>query len=131
MRLASASGRGWNPLAERATTKNGALLAQVRGFFEQHGASRFEDMKGDDGQRVINRAGFYRVNEDRAREYLVLPEAFKREVCVGIDCKFAKRVLLDHGWLVPGADRTAQKIRLPGMGPTWVYVFSPKMWEAE
>ena len=93
-------------------------------------------MNGTEGQRVINRAGFYRANAkgahgEETREYLVLPEAFKREVCVGIDCKFAKRVLLDHGWLVPGADRTAQKIRLPGMGPTWVYVFSPKMWEAE
>jgi uncharacterized protein (DUF927 family) len=108
-----------------------ALLAQVRGFFEQHGASRFEDMKGDDGQRVINRAGFYRVNEDRAREYLVLPEAFKREVCAGFDSKFAKKVLQDHGWLVPGADRPTQKVRLPGLGSTWVYVLAATMWEAE
>jgi uncharacterized protein (DUF927 family) len=108
-----------------------ALLAQVRGFFEQHGASRFEDINGDNGQRIINRAGFYRVNESEMREYLVLPQAFRGEVCTGFDSKFAKRVLLDRGWLIPGSDRTAQRARLPGMGPTWVYVFSPKMWEAE
>ena len=108
-----------------------ALLAQVRGFFEQHGASRFENMKGDEGQRVLNRAGFYRVNVDGTREYHVLPEAFKREVCTGFDSKFAKRVLLDRGWLAPGSDRTTQRVRLPRMGPTWVYVFTAKMWEAE
>ena len=34
------------------------LLAQVRGFFEAHGASRFEDMGASIDQRVINRAGF-------------------------------------------------------------------------
>ena len=35
------------------------LLAQVRGFFETHGASRFEDVGASIDQRVINRAGFY------------------------------------------------------------------------
>jgi uncharacterized protein (DUF927 family) len=112
------------------------LLAQVRSFLEQHGASRFEDMNGDDGQRVINRAGFYRNNVEGAhgeetREYLVLPEAFRREVCAGFDAKFAKKVLQSHGWLVPSTDRISQKIRLPGMGSTWVYVLTAKMWEAE
>lgn len=52
------------------------LLVQVRGFFEQHGASRFEDIDGTGSQRVVNRAGFYRVNEEGTREYLVFPEAF-------------------------------------------------------
>ena len=34
-----------------------ALLAQVRGFFETHGASRFEDVGATVDQRIINRAG--------------------------------------------------------------------------
>jgi putative DNA primase/helicase len=38
-----------------------ALLAQVRGFFETHGASRFEDVAATVDQRIINRAGFYRT----------------------------------------------------------------------
>jgi uncharacterized protein (DUF927 family) len=105
------------------------LLAQVRGFFEQHGASRFEDMNGTESQRVINRAGVYRVNAEGLREYLVFPIAFKREVCVGFDSKFTSKVLQNHGWLTPGSDRTTQKVRVPGIGPTWVYAFTAKMWE--
>lgn len=109
-----------------------ALLIQVRGFFEAHGASRFEDVAyaGKD-RRVIARAGFYRTisEDDDTREYLVLPEAFSHEVCKGFDVKMAARTLVAAGWLAPGSDgRPTQKPRIPGMGPTRVYVFSPAMW---
>ncbi len=108
-----------------------ALLAQVRSFFEQHGASRFEDVTGAEGQRIINRAGFYRADADGRREYLVLPEAFRRELCAGFDSKAAIRTVRAHGWLVPGSDdKATQKPRLPGIGPTRVYIFGSKLWEA-
>lgn len=104
-----------------------ALLEQVRGFFETHGASRFEDVAADIDQRVINRAGFYRRGLDDAREYLVLPEAFRREVCAGFDLKAATQCLRTHGWIVPGGDgRPTQKPRLPGIGTARVYVFTNK-----
>lgn len=107
-------------------------LSQVRAFFEAHGSSRFESMDAPEDQRVINRAGFYRSSEG-AREFLVLPEAFKREVCSGIDTKAAEKLLVSHGWIEPGGDgRPQQKTRLPGMGnPARVYVFTSKMWESE
>lgn len=110
-----------------------AMLDQVRAFFEAHGASRFEDMSAVDEQRVINRAGFYRTVADGVREYLVLPEAFKNEVCQGFDAKTAEKLLVAHGWVAPGGDgRPTQKPRLPGMGTTTrAYVFTAKMWEAE
>jgi uncharacterized protein (DUF927 family)/phage/plasmid primase-like uncharacterized protein len=109
-----------------------ALLAQVRGFFETHGASRFEDVAATVDQRIINRAGFYRTGLDDAREYLVLPEAFKRDVCAGFDLKAATRCLLAQGWIVPGGDgRPTQKPRLPGIGTTRVYVFTNKWSAAE
>ena len=44
------------------------LIKQVRSFFEANGASRFQNMNGDDGQRIINRAGFYRVVETELDE---------------------------------------------------------------
>jgi len=107
-----------------------ALLAQVRGFFETHGASRFEDVAATVDQRIINRAGFYRTGVDDAREYLVLPEAFKRDVCAGFDLKAATRCLVAQGWIVPGGDgRPTQKPRLPGIGTARVYVFTNK-WAA-
>ena len=110
-----------------------ALLVQVRAFFEQHGASRFQDVLSRNGQRVINRAGFFRVTSNATREHLVLPEAFKQELCKGHDVKFAVSVLRDKGWIVPGRDgRATQKPRLPGIGTTTrVYLFGNKMWEEE
>ncbi|MCC7101206.1 MAG: hypothetical protein IT500_16620, partial [Rubrivivax sp.] len=109
-----------------------ALLAQVRGFFETHGASRFEDVAATVDQRIINRAGFYRTGPDGAREYLVLPEAFKRDVCAGFDLKAAIRCLLAQGWIVAGGDgRPTQKPRLPGIGTARVYVFTNHWAHAE
>lgn len=108
------------------------LLEQVRAFFESHGASRFESIHADDSQRVVNRAGYYRNNPPGVREYLVLPEAFKRELCKGFDAKAAAATLVKHGWIEPGKDgKSAQKPRLPGIGPTRCYVFTGKLWEAE
>jgi uncharacterized protein (DUF927 family) len=108
-----------------------ALLAQVKAFIEQHGASRFEDMSAEDGQRTINRAGFYRKDGTGRREHLILPQVFRQDVCAGFDPKYATRVLLAHGWLVPANDgRPTQKPRLPEIGPTRVYVLGGAMWEA-
>jgi uncharacterized protein (DUF927 family) len=117
------------------------LLEQARAFFEANGSSRFENVNGGDGQRIINRAGFYRVVETETidgyevpkkggqRQYLVLPQAFRNELCLGFDFNFAARALKKHGWLIPGSDRTAQSIALPGMGKTRAYVISAKLWE--
>jgi putative DNA primase/helicase len=106
------------------------LLAQVRGFFETNGASRFQDTSSD-SQHIVNRAGFFRSDNDSRREFLVLPECFRREVCAGLDPKYAVKILRERGWLLTGNDRATQKIRLPGMGPTWVYVFGARMWEGD
>lgn len=108
------------------------VLSQVRAFFEAHGASRFEDMNATGDQRIINRAGFYRTGANGEREFLVLPEAFKRDVCNGFHVPTATKLLLDAGWLEPGKDgKTAQKPRIPCMGPTRCYVFNGKMWDAD
>lgn len=108
-----------------------ATLDQVRAFFEAHGSSRFENVDATVDQRIVNRAGFYR-GDGGMREFLVLPEAFKREVCIGLDTRAATAVLVKAGWLQPGSDgKTAQKPRLPGLGPTRCYVFTGRMWEGE
>ena len=109
------------------------MLAQVRAFFEAHGASRFEDVNATQDQRIINRAGFYRTGASGAREFLVLPEAFKRELCEGLDDRAAAKTLVAHGWIAAGGDgRATQKPRLPGMGTgARVYVFTGKLWEGD
>jgi uncharacterized protein (DUF927 family) len=107
-----------------------ALLTQVRAFLEAHGQSRFQDLSSEK-QYTVNRAGFFRANAEGNREFLILPQAFKQEVCKGFDPKLAKGALLRHGWLLPGGDRPAQKVRPAGMGPTWVYVLSARIWEGD
>lgn len=109
-----------------------AMLAQVRAFFETHGASRFEDVTVPTDQRILNRAGFCRTDANGAREFMVLPEAFKRDLCQGFDVKTVTAALLKAGWLAPGeGSRATQKPRIPGIGPTRCYVLTAKMWEGE
>jgi len=98
-----------------------ALLGQVRAFFEAHGASRFAvlDDTFPNDRPIVNRAGFVRMTADGGREFLVLPEAFRREVCAGFDAKAATRALIEAGWIEPGGDgRATHKPRIPGIGTT-------------
>lgn len=100
-----------------------AILAQVRGFFETHGASRFEDISATTDQRILKRAGFYRNGVQDGREFLVLPQTFRLEVCKGFDEKTVKKVLIVAGLLIPGKDdKPSQVVRLPGLGSSRVYV---------
>jgi uncharacterized protein (DUF927 family) len=99
------------------------ILAWVRGFFETHGASRFEDINATVDQRVPKRAGFYRNALNEGREFLVLPEPFRREVCQGFDEKTVKKTVVEAGQLLPGNDgKPSQVVRLPGLGSSRVYV---------
>jgi uncharacterized protein (DUF927 family) len=99
------------------------ILSQVRAFFEAHGASRFEDIHASGDQRIINRAGFYRTGPNGEREFLVLPEAFRRELCQGFSEKAVKDILISAGMLITAKDgKPAQLMRLPGLGPTRAYV---------
>jgi putative DNA primase/helicase len=133
-----------NVFGDRGNREESQLLEQVRSFFEANGASRFEDVGGDDGQRILHRCGFYRVVEAEPtpsgeevpkkgglREYLALPQSFRSELCAGFDFRFAVRVLKEHQWLIPGNEKTAQSVRVPGMGKPRAYVMSAKLWQDE
>lgn len=99
-------------------------IATVRRFIEAHGMSRFEAMgilAPKDGigapidQRIINRVGFRRQAETGGQEYVVLPEAWKGEVCVGTDATAVARVLAERGYLATdSAGKPQIKTRLPG-----------------
>ncbi len=113
-----------------------ALLSQVRAFFEAHGASRFallNDETFPNDRPIVNRAGFIRPAADGEREFLVLPEAFRKEVCAGFDTKVAARTLVEAGWLIPPEDgkHLAQRVRVPGLGLTRCYVIGGHMWGDE
>ncbi len=107
------------------------ILAQVRAYFEKHGASRFEDMHATEEQRVPNRAGFFCYTEKNERQFLVLPEVYRKEICEGFEFQHVTKVLVRHGWIKPDKDgKGTQKPRIPALGKTTrCYVFTGKMWD--
>jgi len=124
--------QGW--LASRGgvgSSEDGEAVAMVRSFLEAHGSSRFEPIDHDiDGQpRVINRAGFWQ-SVNGLREHLILPEAWRKEVCAGLDAKQVARVLAERGILRTDAGGKHSMARtLPGLGKTRVYVVTPAIFE--
>ena len=84
-------------------------ITQVQAFIEAHGTSRFEwvgdgaPAEGTSGfSRIINRIGFRRRTADGAWEYHVLPEAWRNEVCKGLNPRRVAEVLALAGYLTTG-----------------------------
>ena len=120
--------RGGSGAAEDTTG-----IATVRRFIEMHGSSRFEAIgelapRSSSGelidQRIHNRVGFRRKGDNGGTEYLVLPEAWKAEVCAGMDGARVARVLADHGLLARSSEGKYQmRSRVPGIdGPVRHYL---------
>ncbi|VEG92090.1 DUF927 domain-containing protein [Legionella spiritensis] len=109
-----------------------AMLSQVRAFFESHGCSRFDNANAPNNEKINNRAGFYRTDEQGLRVYMVLTEVFKNEVCQGFDPKTVTRVLLNEEWILPARDSSpSHKPRIKGIGTPRLYVFTNKIWGGE
>lgn len=136
-------------------------LRQVRAFLEKNGDALFtwwHRVMDDHKPNTALRAGFKRmVDEDgtpvkfdsadeycdaRAPagsrssdmalvEYLVMPEAFKREVCKGLDSHFVAQVLKDCGHLKHESGRDVMKHRVPGHGPMRLYHVLPSIFSGE
>jgi putative DNA primase/helicase len=106
-----------------------AAIRQVRGFIEAHGASRFQSR---DEEKIIHRVGFKEQNDDGETEYLILPEAFRREVCAGYDATMTAKVLAERGHLLKGDGRNyTQKKACGELGRTRVYVIRSSVLEIE
>ncbi len=104
-------------------------LAQIRLFLEAHGSSRFQTFGEGDETRVINRAGFRRKDDDGHWEYFVLPEAWKSEVCAGVDAGALAKALVQRGLLVPDKSdgKPQARHKLPGMGTKRCYHLSAQI----
>ena len=121
---AAACFRAW--LAERGGSgpaEDAEVVHQVRAFIEAHGNARFEEIGGpiESEIRTLNRVGFRR-REASGCHYLILPEAWRSEVCRGVDPKRAADVLALRGMLIPDTDRPDRKESIPRHGRKRVYV---------
>ncbi|MEY8689118.1 MAG: hypothetical protein AB9M53_04455, partial [Leptothrix sp. (in: b-proteobacteria)] len=70
-------------------------------------ADEYCDARAPDGHRTA---------DDAQVEYLVFPEAFRRDVCKGLDARFVARVLREAGHLKCEPGRETYRHRLPGTG---------------
>jgi putative DNA primase/helicase len=135
-----------------------AALRGVQAFIEKNGDALFTWMhRGMDDHRPATpyRAGFKRMIDDDGKplkidvstdyvdklstpessptftahtEYLVLPEAWRRDVCKGLgDAVAVAAVLKRRGHLVHDEARLTKKVRLPGVGLANVYQLRPSI----
>lgn len=101
-------------------------IAQVRRFIELHGESRFtplgiEGIETNITSKTINRAGFRRLGEDGRMEYLISPEAYKSEVCHGLNFTATTKILVSKGLLAVKAGKPQVEIRVQGHGKMRLY----------
>jgi putative DNA primase/helicase len=121
----------WTHRAADDHRPNTALRAGFKRLVNKDG----EPIKWDGAQEWAEKGVF---REDRAAsfaqvEYLVLPEAFKRDVCKGFDSQAVAKVLRAAGVLIHQKDRLLNKVRLPTMGenPVSVFHISGRIFELE
>jgi uncharacterized protein (DUF927 family) len=92
-------------------------IEAVRLFIERHGEARFEPAEGADARPVANRAG-YRKGAGAEREWWVLPEVWRIEVCAGQDAQFVCRTLLSKGMLRTQSEGLQCNVRVVGSNRT-------------
>jgi len=88
-------------------------VEQVRRFIEAHGESRFESLDDERQITVNNRAG-WRTGKGDNQEWLVPPETWKAEICVGMDAVAVARVLVDQGIMRRVSDSYQSVRRIAG-----------------
>lgn len=135
IRAAQASFKAWlNARGNSGAGEDTAALSAVRRFIEMHDESRFTTifppgeqplpapdekvlgMEVAGGRGTINRVGFRRKSP-QGWEYLIFPEAWKEDICKGLDHLRAANVLKDAGHLTPGEGRHLMpKVLISGYG---------------
>ena len=84
-----------------------------------------------EAERIINRAGFKRLNSDGQTEYFILQETFRGEICAGHSYAAVLKELDKRGFLVREHPNMTVKPRLPELGPTRVYCIRASILEGD
>jgi putative DNA primase/helicase len=106
----------------------------VRHFIEAHGDSRFDNLNHPhdldyprDERSVRNRAG-WRKGDGEFRRWLIPPEVWRNEVCVGLDSKSVASELAKRGMLEKGNDGNSKVEKIAGTSKR-VYVVTPRIFD--
>jgi putative DNA primase/helicase len=72
------------------------------------------------------------VDDEGCRQFMILPEVYKNELCKGFDQRMVTRVLLNFGWIIPASDgKVSHKPRIRGVGTPRLYYFTNRIWEGD
>jgi putative DNA primase/helicase len=112
-------------LAESAEARQ--AVEAVRLFIEAHGDARFASVDDADARPVANRAG-YRKGSGAEREWWILPEVWRTEICAGHNAHLVARVLADAGMLRRQAEGLQCKVRV-GSATYRCYVVTAAIFE--
>lgn len=106
--------QAWRQSFGSGVRENEKIVREVSGFLLAHGSSRFERLPGDGTERVLNRAGYVKRDQDNSYRYLIFDDQL-RSIAGCNDIGVVRKALLDAGMLVPGGDgRLDRKERIPG-----------------
>jgi hypothetical protein len=76
--------------------------------------------------------GFRKLDQHGETEYLVLPESFRAEVCLGLDCRMVARALAEGGHLLREDEKhLTVRRKLPAIGLKRVYAIQPSILAAD
>ena len=96
-------------------------INQVKRFFELHGESRFSSWSSDpiDESRTMNRVGYRRRTDEGEVEFYVFKNAFRKEICSGLDYRYVEQLCIKHNLLFPGSNNDPTRPeRFPGKRKT-------------
>lgn len=96
-------------------------ITQIKRFFELHGESRFSSWSSDpiDESRTIKRVGYRRRTDEGGVEFYVFRNAFRNEICLGLDYTYVEKLCIKNNLLLPDSNNSPTRSeRLPGNNKT-------------
>lgn len=110
------------------TKEESQIIDQALSFLQMHSQTRFQSLSSDDLSQsffIKDRVGFRRVNDATGEiEYIVFPDAFKKELVKGFDWRDASKTLVKAGIMKRFGREFTKKESLPGLGRQRVYILS-------
>lgn len=102
------------------------IVDQTVSFIQTHSQTRFQSLSADVQipSMVRDRVGFRRANDDGEIEYIVFPDAFKKEIAKGFDWRDVSKTLVKAGIMKRFGREFTKKESLPGLGRQRVYILT-------
>lgn len=129
-------------LSNRGTTgqqEAEKAVEQIKNFLLRHGMSRFIPVNKNSknhfemffsDRQYVNMAGYRYTNADHNFEFIVSPDAFKNEMCAGLNIQYVAQTLADRSYIeVDSTGKPQVPLRMPGMPQSRYYHFKSTIFD--